>query len=187
MCCGISAQDRVKVIANFCIILCITLTILGCVSWLLQSNASLKQTDKNNATNISCDVELQKEWNITTADVYDDSYNEMGIGGVLIIFQLVIDLPASVLLLIGANLRIKQLLVPWMLIMAVNMLGYVISCCIFVQFVFVNIVDKNMGFGLKHYPNPTNNANERHFSGCSGSEVYNIDQNRFSKNQIFSI
>ena len=54
----------------------------------------------------------------------------------LIIFQLVIDLPASILLLIGANLRIKQLLVPWMLIMAVKMLGYVIACCIFVQFVY---------------------------------------------------
>ena len=187
MCCGISAQDRVKVIASFSIILCITLTILGSVSWLLQDGPLLKQTDKNNGTNISCGVELQKERNKTTVDVYDDPNNEIGIQWMLIIFQLVIDLPASVLLLIGANLRIKQLLVPWMLIMAVNMLGYVISCCIFVQFVLVNILDKNLGFGMKHYPNPTNSSNEQNFSSCSDSEVYNIVQNRFSQNQIFSI
>ena len=188
MCCDISAQDRVRVIANFSIILCITSTILGGISWLLHDDPTLKQTNHiNNATNISCDIILQNECNITTADVYDGAQNEMGIRVILIIFQLVIDLPASVLLLIGANLRIKQLLVPWMLIMAVKMLGYVIACCIYVQFVLVKMLDENMGFGMKHYSKPTNNTNEQHFSIFSGSAVDNIVQKRFFQNQIFSI
>ena len=188
MCCDISAQDRVRVIANFSIILCITSTILGGISWLLKDDPSLKETNPiNNATNISCDIILQNECNITTPDVNDGAQNEMGIRVMLIIFQLVIDLPASILLLIGANLRIKQLLVPWMLIMAVKMLGYVIACCIFVQFVLVKVLDENMGFGMKHYHKPTNNTNEQHFSIFSGSAVDNIVQKRFFQNQIFTI
>ena len=187
MCCDISAQDRVRVIANFSIILCITSTILGGISWLLQDDPSLNQmNNNNNATNISCDIILQNECNITTADAHDGADNEIGIQVMLIIFQLVIDLPATVLLLIGASMRLKQLLVPWMLIMAVKMLGYVIACCIFVQFVLVKILDENMGFGMRHYPKPTNNTNEQHFSIFSGSAVDNIVQKRFFQNQIFS-
>ena len=187
MCCDISAQDRVRAIAIFSIILCITSTILGGISWLLQDDLSLN--GNNNATNISisCDIMLQNECNITTADVYDGAHNQMGIRVLLTVFQLVIDLPASVLLLIGANLRIKQLLVPWMLIMAVKMLGYVIACCVFVQFVLVKILDENMGFGMRHYPKPTNNTNEQHFSIFSGSAVDNVVQKRFFQDQMCNV
>ena len=188
MCCHISTQDRIRMIANFSLILSITSTILGGVHHLLQSNTSLEKTNiNNNATNISCEITLQKKCNRTNTDVYDKPQNEMGIQVMLTLFLIFIDLPASMLLLIGANLKIKQLLVPWMVTMALKMFGYVISCCLFVQFVLVKIMDENMGFGMKHYTKPTNNTNEQHFSIFTESAIDNVVQKRYFQTQIITI
>ena len=175
MCCGITSQDRVRVIAIFSILLCVVVTLICCFTWLLE-----KQDQNllygNNSTNISveCDMILQaSECNLTTPDVFgnDTQQNPQEMKVMLTIFQLVIDLPASALLLIGANLRIKQLLAPWMFIMAVKMLGYVIACCIFVQFRLVKILDEKIGFGMRHYSKLYNDTSQQHYSILSGGAV----------------
>ena len=175
MCCGITSQDRVRVIAIFSILLCIVVTLICCFTWLLEKEDH-NLLIGNNSTNISvaCSVILQpSKCNLTIPETLgNDTYqNPEEIRVMLTIFQLVIDLPASALLLIGANLRIKQLLAPWMFIMAVKMLGYVIACCIYVQFRLVKMLDEKMGFGMKHYSKLTNDTSQQHYSIFSGSAV----------------
>ena len=186
MCCDISTQDRIRTIANFSIVLCMASTMLGGVSYLFQDDdLSLTKTNIiNKATNTSFDITLQNKCRLKNAD--DGIQNEMGIRVMLIVFLLVIDLPASLLLLIGANLKIKQLLVPWMVTMAVKMFGYVISCCLFVHFVLVKILDENMGFGMKPYAHPTKNTSEHHFSILSGRAIDDTVLKRYFQNQIFT-
>ena len=176
MCCGITSQDRVRVIAIFSILLCIVITLICCFTWLLEKEDPQNLLYGNNSTNISveCDMIFQpSECNLTTPDMFsnDTEQNPQEMRVMLTIFQLVIDLPASALLLIGANLRIKQLLAPWMFIMAVKMLGYVIACCIFVQFRVVKMLDEKMGFGMRHYSKLTNDTSQQHYSILSGSAV----------------
>ena len=191
MCCGITSQDRVRVIAIFSILLCVVVTLICCFTWLLE-----KQDQNllygNNTTNISvaCDMILQtSECNLTTPDVFgnDTQQNPQEMKVMLTIFQLVIDLPASALLLIGANLRIKQLLAPWMFIMAVKMLGYVIACCIFVQFRLVKILDEKIGFGMRHYSKLYNDTSQQHYSILSGGAVdsMGVQLKRFSDSRSF--
>ena len=186
MCCEISSQDRVKVISIFSILFCIASTILGCIDWVLD-NSRFSQTNTTNVS-ITCDITLQADCNLTTTDnIKGAADNQIRLRVLLTIFQLVIDLPASVLLLIGAKLRIKLLLIPWMLIMAVKMLGYVIGVCIWVQFVLVQVLDENFGFGMKHYSKLTNDTNEQHYSIFSGSVVDSVIHKRYFQNQDFSV
>ena len=178
MCCGITSQDRVRVIAIFSILLCIVVTLICCFTWLLEKEDE-NLLYGNNSTNVSvvCDMILEtSECNLTTTEVFsnDTQQNPEEMRVMLTIFQLVIDLPASALLLIGANLRIKQLLAPWMFIMAVKMLGYVIACCIFVQFRLVKMLDEKIGFGMKHYSKLTNDTSQQHYSIFSGSAVDSV-------------
>ena len=182
MCCQISLQDRVRAIAILSIIFCIALTIFEYINWLV-----LEEHSMSNATNvsISCDAISKMDCNVST-EVNDDN-NGIGIKVVLTIFQLLVDLPISVLLLIGAKTRTKQLLAPWMFLTAMKMLGYVIACCIFVQFILVHTLDEHLGFGMKHYSKPTNDTSEQHYSIFSGSAVDNVVHERCFQNYTFDI
>ena len=176
MCCQISLQDRVRIIGIFSIIFCIVLTIFGHIH-LLVSNESWNLNSTNYL--VSCNKSSSIDCN-STMEV-DEGQNGVGAKVVLTTFQILVDLPASILLLLGAKTRIKRLLLPWMLLTAIKMLGYVTACCIFVHFILIQILDEKYGFGMKHYPKPTNLTSEQHFSIFSGSVVDNIVHERFPK------
>ena len=156
--------------------------MIGCVNWALANEG---QTLQNNATNIStssCDIILQPTCNLTATEINNGTeQHPNGVGSQLLtIFLLVIDLPSSALLLAGAKLKVKTLLLPWMIIMALKMLGYVTACCIYVQFVLVEKLDESVGFGMKHYARiVSNDTSDLHYSIFSGNVVDGV-QKRFT-------
>ena len=174
MCCQMPLQARIKALAVVSICIGILEAIFGHIHLLVPSHST-----ESNFTNSSLPCQETIKANCRSSDTGNQSQRMQSIHAVIIAFQLVIDLPTSVLLLIAANLKKRQLLVPWMFVTAIKMLSYVIGCCIFVHFILIHSFNQYTGFGIKHY-SKTNKApgDEQYYSIFSGSVVDDVIHKR---------
>ena len=184
MCCQMTSECRVKSIAIFSICLSILGAIFGQVNLLMplerpESNVSGSSMPCEEIVKADCDSSISRNHSQTTQSIH----------AIMTAFQLVIDLPTSVLLLIAANLKKKHLLVPWMFVTALKMLGYVVGCCVFVHFVLIHWLNEYTGFGVINYYSRTNKTagEEQHYSIFSGSAVNDVIRNRFFQSCILEI
>ena len=108
-------------------IACIS-TVTGSGSGVEDKNKSLTCVPANNSSKVS---------NQTHQSPIGHVYHESIVA--ITVFGFLVDIPVAVLLLLATNWKKKKLLVPWLAIMAMKMLGFVIGCCLYVHFAFIDI------------------------------------------------
>ena len=135
MCCGKSLQRQAHLVAIITFTFTVFLVILGqlilikCSSSSLQGNQSVSNLDLKSS--IDCNTALDDDHEISHTIVVS----------IITIFAVLFDIPSSMLLLIGTQLKLRYNLIPWLLFNALKMIIYVIVICIVAWCTYVSVFD----------------------------------------------
>ena len=139
MCCKQSLQSQTCVVAIYTISSSILMIIIGQFSLLICTNDM--NFENGNATihslnsqkgKINCHISLDKQY----------LYSHRTVTVTTMMFMLLVDIPTSILLLIGASLRLRYNLIPWFAVTAFKMVFWVFFTCLVVWCTFKDMLDK---------------------------------------------
>ena len=143
MCWERSLQNRAQLIAIMTLAGSIFLVIIGQLSSILCSYLPW-HVNKSGS-----ELDLKHDCNVVVSKGYEFSYNIMV--SVLTIFVVLVDIPSSMLLLMGTNMKLKYNLIPWLVVDAFKMFSCIIMICLMVKYSYADTFDSNKSRPVSSY------------------------------------
>ena len=128
MCCNQPLQAQARLIGIATLATSIVLVIFA-QSALVFCSSGENSSDSEVDSTPRCDVKLNKNYNMSHTVVLSS----------ITIFLVVLDIPSSMILLLGTKVKLKYHLVPWLFTNAYKMIAIVFSFCLTVWCVYVKI------------------------------------------------